>query len=224
MSEKNKVGIVTLYHANYNFGGLLQAYALPVALEKYLGISAEQIDYVFMPPEEEKKIKDVVSIKKIIYKFGIMFFNKLEKNNFNKRKRAFEQFMKDIPHSKRRYEYDSISDSQKKYKNYICGGDQIWSDNQQTKWFRNEDLRVFTLQFVPEQVKKISYAPSMAVLQLTNEFKKEFSIGINRFNAISVREKKSLSVLRRITDKTITVVVDPVLLLKENDWLSAMQL
>lgn len=222
LGKKNKVGIITLYHGNYNFGGLLQAYALPVALEKYLGIPAEQIDYVIMS-EEEKKTKDVISLEKIIYKFGIVFFNKLETNNFNRRKKVFEQFMKDIPHSKRRYEYDSIPESLKIYKKYICGGDQIWSDYQQTKWFRNKDLRVFTLQFVPEQVKKISYAPSMAVLDLTNEFKKEFSIGINRFDAISVREKKSLSVLRQMTDKAITVVVDPVLLLKENDWLKVMK-
>ena len=46
MNKKNKVGIVTLYHNNYNFGGLLQAYALPTALKKYLGIPAEQIDYL----------------------------------------------------------------------------------------------------------------------------------------------------------------------------------
>ena len=43
-SENDKVAIVTLFHGNYNFGGLLQAYALPVALEKYLEIAAEQID------------------------------------------------------------------------------------------------------------------------------------------------------------------------------------
>ena len=40
VSKNEKVGIVTLYHDNHNFGGLLQAYALPVALERYLGISA----------------------------------------------------------------------------------------------------------------------------------------------------------------------------------------
>ena len=31
--NSEKAGIVTLYHGNYNFGGLLQAYALPAALE-----------------------------------------------------------------------------------------------------------------------------------------------------------------------------------------------
>ena len=53
IDEEYKAGIVTLYHANYNFGGLLQAYALPIALKKYFEIEAEQIDYI--PTEQKKK-------------------------------------------------------------------------------------------------------------------------------------------------------------------------
>lgn len=219
---KDKVGIVTLFHHNYNFGGLLQAYALPVAIERYLGISAEQIDYVF-EPEEQTNIKDTVSLKKIIYSIGIIFFNNLEKNNFSRREKAFEQFMECIPHSKKKYVDDDISDSLKTYTKFICGGDQIWNDYQLIKWYRSLDSKVFTLQFVPENVKKISYAPSMAVLKVTDEFKKEFGKGINRLDAISVREKRSLFVLKEMTDKPIAVVVDPVLLLKKNDWMKVIQ-
>ena len=46
MEDKKKIGIVTLYHGNYNFGGLLQAYALPNAIKNYIGLEAEQIDYI----------------------------------------------------------------------------------------------------------------------------------------------------------------------------------
>ena len=89
-TEKIKIGIVTLYHNNYNFGGLLQAYALPTALKKYLGIPAEQIDYLFLPEQETKteKPKNNISISKIINLVGFLFFNRLEKSNLNKRKKA----------------------------------------------------------------------------------------------------------------------------------------
>ena len=80
IGKNKKVGIVTLYHKNYNFGGLLQAYALPVALERYLGISAEQIDYAFKY-QEQQKIKNKISIKNIIYYIGEVFFTKSEKKN-----------------------------------------------------------------------------------------------------------------------------------------------
>lgn len=220
-TEKIKIGIVTLYHNNYNFGGLLQAYALPTVVKKYLGISAEQIDYVFMPEQEPKteNEKYTVSIMDFINTVGFLLFQRLEKSNLNKRKKAFEQFMKDIPHSDRVYGYDNICESLKVYNTFICGGDQIWIDCKKMPWFRTEDSRVFTLRFVPDKVKKISYAPSMAVLELTEEFKKEFCIGVNRLDRVSVREKRSLPVLRKLTDKPVTVVVDPVLLLKESDWL-----
>lgn len=221
IGKSEKVGIVTLYHDNYNFGGLLQAYALPVASEKYLGISAEQIDYVFKA-QEQPETKDTISLINIIYYIGYVFFTKLEKKSLQKREQAFEIFIKFIPHSEHSYEYNSISESLEKYTEFICGGDQIWNDCQQIKWYRKEDSDVFTLQFVPENVKKISYAPSMAVLGLTDEFKKNFSKGINRLDAISLREKRALPVLQELTDKPLTVTVDPVLLLKENDWMEIM--
>ena len=220
MDKNNKVGIVTLYHKNYNFGGLLQAYALPTALNRYLGFSAEQIDYVIKPVISQKK--DTLSIKNVINDIGFWVFQRLEKNNLNKRENAFEQFIGDIPHSDRLYDYDNISESLGVYSAFICGGDQIWIDCQKIPWFRNVDSMVFTLRFVPEQVKKIAYAPSMTVLNLTNEFKKDFCIGLNRLDAISVREKNSLSVLKELTDKPITVAVDPVLLLQESDWLQVI--
>lgn len=225
MCEKNhenkKVGIITLYHGNYNFGGLLQAYALPTAVKKYLGISAEQIDYVFMPEQQPKTedSKNTVSISSFINNVGFILFNNLKKNNLNERKKVFKQFINEIPHSERVYNCDNITESLETYNSFICGGDQIWIDCKKMPWFRTEDSRVFTLRFVPEGVKKMSYAPSMAVLELTDEFKKEFCIGVNRLDLVSVREKRSLPVLRKLTDKPITVVVDPVLLLKDSDWL-----
>ena len=214
--EKIKIGIVTLYHNNYNFGGLLQAYALPTALRKYLGVSAEQIDYVFEP--EEIEIKETSSVFGVIYKIGGTVFNILERNNFNKRKKSFEQFIKEIPHSNKIYEYGNIIDSLNEYNAFICGGDQIWNDCKKMPWFSMNDSSVFTLQFVPKQIKKIAYAPSMAVLDLTDEFKQQFSVGVNRLDRVSVREKRSLAILKELANKPVTVAVDPVLLLKESDW------
>ena len=220
---KDKVGIVTLYHGNYNFGGLLQAYALPAALGKYLGLPAEQIDYALCPAEAEEQTEiEPVSLSNRIYAFVWRISNRLKKRYFINRKRMFDEFIDDIPHSKETYRFDSISEVLNEYHIFICGGDQIWNDYQQVGWYRREDSQVFTLQFVPEHIKKISYAPSMAVLELTDRFKSEFSTGINRLDSISVREKRSVPVLETLTKKPITVVVDPVLLLQEEEWLEVM--
>lgn len=220
--KEDKLGIITFYHGNYNFGGLLQAFALPVALERYLDISSEQVDYVY-GPKEQARVKSTISFKKIINAAGFLFFNQLEKKNFEKRIASFERFVECIPHSDRRYDHNSIPGAAMEYTGFICGGDQIWTDCLQLNWFRIEDSKAFSLQFVPEDRKKISYAPSMAVQAFSDEFSKEFGRGINRLDAISVREESSLPVLKKITNQPITVVVDPVLLLEEADWLKEMR-
>ena len=86
--KSEKAGIVTLYHGNHNFGGLLQAYALPTALEKYLGITAEQIDYVSKPQGQPKE-KYEPSLNNLINNIGYKFFTMLEKKNLQKREQAF---------------------------------------------------------------------------------------------------------------------------------------
>ena len=88
--KKVEFGIVTFYHGNHNFGGLLQAYALPAALERYLGISAEQVDYVF-GLEEQPRSKGTVSVKGMINTVGFLICNRLERHNCDRRKAAFEE-------------------------------------------------------------------------------------------------------------------------------------
>lgn len=212
--EKNgKIGIITLYHANYNFGGLLQAYALPEVLKEHFGIDAEQIDYI----PSVQKIKNEGTSKKglfyFIYNFGIFFFSKVNKRKLNLRKQAFDDFINEIPHSKSAYGYEDIKETLNRYKTFVCGGDQIWNEYKEP-----ENVEVYTLQFVPSELKKIAYAPSMAVMEASPAFKEIMGKGLNQLDFVSVREKASLSILNPLTDKSIEVVVDPVLLLTQKDW------
>ena len=218
INEKNKVGIVTLYHNNYNFGGLLQAYALPKVIKEHFGIEAEQIDYI--PAEQKTKIKpnnDKKSVLQylyqLVYNFGIVFFGTIGKKNLYQRKQAFDSFMDEILHSEIAYDQNTISKSLDQYRLFICGGDQIWNDYKE-----KQNIKVYTLQFVPSHVKKIAYAPSMAILETTSDFNQIMRTGLNELNSVSVREKKSVSLLELLTNKKINIVVDPVLLMTENEW------
>ena len=218
INKKNKVGIVTLYHNNYNFGGLLQAYALPKVIKEHFGIEAEQIDYI--PAEQKTKIKpnnDKKSVLQylyqLVYNFGIVFFGTISKKNLYQRKQAFDSFMDEILHSEIAYDQNTISKSLDQYRLFICGGDQIWNDYKE-----KQNIKVYTLQFVPSHVKKIAYAPSMAILETTSDFNQIMRTGLNELNSISVREKKSVPLLELLTKKKINIVVDPVLLMTENEW------
>lgn len=214
-----KVGILTLYHKNYNFGGLLQAYALPIALHKYFEFESEQIDYKYAPTyiQKENLFERPYNMQNFLYKCAIYFFSFLLNPKLSKRKKKMDQFINEIPHSSQTYSYESITECLKDYDIYICGGDQIWNDDCQSLMGK-DNIQVFTLQFVPQYKRKLSYAPSMAILDTSVTFREIFKKGLQEFNAISIREKQSLPIIQQLTDKPVTIVVDPVLLLTKDDW------
>ena len=208
-----KTGILTLYYNNMNYGGLLQAFALPFVIQKHLGIPAEQIRYSQQNTDTDlctSKSKTSLSI----YQLGINFFSALTSNKRSIRKKSFLEFMNDIPHSRNIYSHETIQQCNSNYEIFICGGDQIWNGE-----MVGEHLDVYTLQFVNQGLKKIAYSPSVAISHMSKQVEDCLGKGLLGIDRISVREKRSLDILKRLSDKKIEVVVDPVLLLNKSEWL-----
>ena len=105
-----KIGIITIYYRNFNYGGLLQSYALTEFLNQQDGFQAEQISY--SPPPRKKSFHenwDLIkgfSITSLFEKLGI----KLDilartilkpdiSNKFVKRKQLCNDFRSKISHS-----------------------------------------------------------------------------------------------------------------------------
>lgn len=208
-----KTGILTLYYNNMNYGGLLQAFALPFVIQKHIGIPAEQIRYSQQNTDTDlctSKSKKSLSI----YQLGINFFSALTSNKRSIRKESFLEFMNDIPHSRNIYSHETIQQCNSNYEMFICGGDQIWNGE-----MVGEHLDVYTLQFVNQGQKKIAYSPSVAISHMSKQAEDCLGKGLLGIDRISVREKRSLDILKRLSDKKIEVVVDPVLLLNKSEWL-----
>ena len=208
-----KTGILTLYYNNMNYGGLLQAFALPFVIQKHIGIPAEQIRYSQQNTDTDlctSKSKKSLSI----YQLGINFFSALTSNKRSIRKESFLEFMNDIPHSRNIYSHETIQQCNSNYEIFICGGDQIWNGE-----MVGEHLDVYTLQFVNQGLKKIAYSPSVAISHMSKQVEDCLEKGLLGIDRISVREKRSLDILKRLSDKKIEVVVDPVLLLNKSEWL-----
>ena len=208
-----KTGILTLYYNNMNYGGLLQAFALPFVIQKHIGIPAEQIRY-----SQQNTGTDLCTSKSkkslSIYQLGINFFSALTSNKRSIRKESFLEFMNDIPHSRNIYSHETIQQCNSNYEIFICGGDQIWNGE-----MVGEHLDVYTLQFVNQGQKKIAYSPSVAISHMSKQVEDCLGKGLLGIDRISVREKRSLDILKRLSDKKIEVVVDPVLLLNKSEWL-----
>ena len=161
-----KIGILTKYYGNKNYGGLLQSYAL-VQYLRQKGYDAEQISF---------KEKDCPGIKR--YFFGItrltllnillLVCKKLKEkklsrvykdistvtiSNLKARYAALEEFQYFIPHSDKIYDSNTISECNDAYDIVIVGSDQVWN----LEWYNQE----YFLDFVEKRQKKISYAASM---------------------------------------------------------------
>lgn len=95
---------------------------------------------------------------------------------------------------------------------FICGSDQIWNGN--TIDFTPHYL----LDFVMDNDKCCSYAPSIGTLQQTQATQEAYRKHIKRFRQISVRESSGSSYLSQIIDEDVETVLDPVFLLDGEEW------
>lgn len=219
-----KIGTVTMYHRNANFGASLQAYAL-VKMLNNLGYDAQVVNIDFYSEVGSKneitikKLKNIFSdplqvcknqYKKMHKKFFLSqdIKNEIEKNKLHIQ--AVDKFKADfIPHSNLIH-HTKLNEFADKYDILIAGSDQVWNPQY---W-----KEAYFLSFAGKNTKKISYAASIAVNSYTKEQQKYTKKYLKDFSSISVREKEGKNILDSFLDKPIEVVMDPTFLLSKNEW------
>ncbi len=204
-------------HDVYNHGASLQAYALMKYL-RYCGNEVEIIDY---KPSYLNNHYNLLSIdnpkweKNIIAK-SIYLTIKLPKRLLGlRRKAAFDTFTsKYLRITKERYtSNDELKKNVPNSDVYICGSDQIWNS-----LHSNGKDPAFYLDFVPEGKIKASYAASFATETISEEIKPDLKRRIKRLDAVSVREKSGVEILKELDINNAVNVVDPVFLLDKQEW------
>ncbi|MBP7434942.1 MAG: polysaccharide pyruvyl transferase family protein [Bacteroidales bacterium] len=110
-------------------------------------------------------------------------------------------------------EYDSFEQLKSKsiqYDAVICGSDQIWNNDGSINPF-------YYLQFV-DKTKRIAYAPSIARDYIDDRFVDIFNDYVQDIGYLSIREKQGAQLIKKITGREATVVLDPTLLLNKEQW------
>lgn len=207
-ANKKKVAILTLYYQNYNYGGLLQAYALQKALTK-LGYQAEQISYILASGygnwnPVKINIKKPMAYLYHYFKYGSWF------REYMIRQDKFDAFAEKVPHTEV-VTAKSISKLNDRFDCFVCGSDQIWNPIgwQPTLFF----------DFLPDDKKRISYAASIARDKLTEEEYAFMQPYLDKFSDISVREKNAAKMLnQKFPNLNVQAVPDPVFLLGIDEW------
>jgi len=207
MNASKKIGIMTL-SASDNCGSLLQAYALKKLLEAYgdvevINFSSESSHRMYDPPQ--------INMRRRI-SFLLHPKNKEKYVRLIKCKEAYEQFRRNY------IEIDSeellakdLKTIKDKYDVVVSGSDQIW--NVQMADFDEAFFLGWTNK------KKVAYAPSLGNGNIkTSEKADQFISWLNEFDYLSVREEIGKKHLDELCQKTVTNVLDPTLLLDENEW------
>jgi len=216
------IGIVTLQNSN-NYGAMYQVYALSKYL-KNLGYDVFILDYEMTRDNANllNYIKNPISFfKKILYRREQVISKIFKKKNTIakiNRKEGFINIFRNfrgnyLNITKEEYNYQKLVKNCPKADAYICGSDQIWAAD---FLFTSP---AFLLGFVPNGTKKISYAASFGKNEIESYLNNVFSKYINKFDAISVREKSAISIVEKFSKLEPIHVLDPTLLLKKEDYL-----
>lgn len=69
---------------------------------------------------------------------------------------------------------------------------------------------------------RISFAASMAVARIPEQFVEYYRTELGKYSSISVREQTAIGLLSKITGKAISLVCDPTMLLTKEQWLKQL--
>ena len=195
-----KVAVQTFWTSRYNYGQILQGYALQrFLLQK--GYDA----YIIRFDSLLSKLKELLltGIKgKLLtyYRQGEL--------------RHFEEFKKNkIQYSSIRYNtFSKLQNCPPQADFYIVGSDQVWT------YMKNIERRKgYLLCFGNRETKKLAYAASFGRNSLEENEIEFYKLALKSFNFIGVREKTGIDICKNLGVQAYWVV-DPVVLLLASDW------
>jgi Polysaccharide pyruvyl transferase len=221
-----KIAILTL-NGYFNYGNRLQNFAAQEVL-KSLGYSVETVinttDYNNKNSKETGVIRKIQKVKTMSYKDFYMkinnkIFNLVNKNKIghlnNKREEVFKDFtLSYIEETDYSISENNIPDNfSSRYNYFVTGSDQVWNPV-----FRHGSSIDF-LTFAPKN-KRIAFAPSFGISEIPKEYMEDYREWLLEMNSLSIRENAGAKIIKNLTGREATVLVDPTLMLSKEKWLS----
>lgn len=216
-----KIGLCIQFENVDNYGTVLQSYATIKAITKF-NVNPRLIRY-----------KRCYTIRFILSQFNRVFSFIFFKTWFRDMKRklatnsssVFKQYMEEKRIAfgifRKKYfpenlvdtciGYDELSLHANNYDAVLVGSDQLWLPQGMRTNFYN-------LNFVPDNITKISYATSFGVSTIPGDMKKDAMKFLNRIDYLSVREQSGCEIIKNLTQRDAFLACDPVMLLEKDEW------
>lgn len=190
-----------------NFGNRLQNYALQEILKTYGPVTTILFGNT---PKQQMKTRTKHILQDVLHmlrhpKFGFATL---------RRHLAFYSFTRKMVPNNKVYEPDGTVHSSVSIHKVIIGSDQVW--NYSFDWLA-PSLQYRLGASFPE-ASLLSYAASLGVDSVDQEFRPVFEQYLERIPHISVREIAAQKALQPFVAQKISVVLDPTLMLSADQW------
>lgn len=207
-----KIGIITFWDSQDNYGQIMQGYAL----SQYLTKAGHEVSIIrYLPYHKASKIETLQKLNPM-HLLAYYKYRKEQKNlqtvvgvtrNFDGFRSAHMKYTEKVYHGFEQLWHEDWSE----YDAFVCGSDQIWSPKPE------EQLNAYFLQFAPFKSLRIAYAPSFGRSVLPEDYQNQLHELLQHFDAVSVREKEGVDFCTNAGVEG-TLVCDPTLLLEYEDY------
>lgn len=216
------IGILTFYWAD-DCGAMLQSYAL----KTYLGRYEPTIFIPYFPkPLRSRYWLLRYDERDNVLRRGIKMAKQLRPRNFYRscvvkyrmcrfRKKYLTQERKRLGSPKEIFEFAANIDT------YVVGSDQVWNP-EITSGFQEGYFCTFR-KWEKKGKRYVSYAASMGAERLNRQYAESLRHLLTHFDVISLRESLAVPYIQSLCGKELSVVLDPVFLLKREEWMTLFE-
>lgn len=214
-----KIGILT-HELKYNYGGILQNYALQQALKK-IGHEPVTIDY-------KQEISLSTKIKSIAKRFiaHYVFRKNIKVKGWPSTNESYiiqqytRGFVEKYITTTDRITLSELSKFRDNFDAMIVGSDQVWRPR-----YLGTDIDEMFLKSFPNSIPKIAYAASFGVdnWEFTDEQTRTCKELAQHFDAISVREASGINLCKKYLNVDAVHVLDPTMLLDKEDYIKLIE-
>lgn len=216
-----KIGILTFWWSNDNYGQLMQCYALQKYLrdaghDAYLIRYDSRVDYK-KTPLPLKLLKALNPVKLFKY-FNYKIHSKKISEEQAQNPRFFDDFRNIYITCSEKvyYSYKELQDNPPEADAYIVGSDQVWNYNLYSK----NAINGYFLNFGSKKTLRLSYAASWGIASIDEKYKETLTQLLSRFDYIGVREESGIELCKDCGYENAEWVPDPTMLLQADTYRS----
>lgn len=198
---------ITTFQSAYNYGAILQAYAL----QQYLDTNFAKTVILDYHNEDIDKSYQKPSIQYFFKKPKHAIFKVIQHILYKGKHHKIDLFREHYLRLTKRYDEKNINEAEDEGDIFITGSDQVW--NNMIIGYDN----TYFLKFAKNK-RTCSYAASFGISEIQTQFRAFYKAGLENIDYISVRENQGVTLVNKIAERDACLVPDPTLLLECEKW------